>query len=103
MGQPGLPLRAIRTQIVSAIDIIVQIQRMRDGARRITQVTEVIGLEGDIVTLHDVAQYDYEGENSDGTLRGRYRISRVRPHFAKRLSYFGLERAWLEAVEEGEP
>jgi len=100
MGQPGLPLRAIRTQIVSAIDIIVQIQRMRDGGRRVTQVTEVIGLEGDIVTLNDVALYEYEGENPDGSLRGRYRLSRVRPHFAKRLSYFGLERAWLEALEE---
>jgi pilus assembly protein CpaF len=103
MGQPGLPLRAIRTQIVSAIDIIVQIQRMRDGGRRVTQMTEVIGLEGDVVTLNDIAHFDYEGENSDGTLRGRYRISRVRPHFSKRLAYFGLERAWLEAVEEGEP
>jgi pilus assembly protein CpaF len=100
MGQPGLPLRAIRTQIVSAIDLIVQIQRMRDGARRVTQITEVIGLEGDIVTLNDVALYEYEGENPDGSLRGRYRLSRVRPHFAKRLAYFGLERAWLEALEE---
>jgi pilus assembly protein CpaF len=103
MGQPGLPLRAIRTQIVSAIDLIVQIQRMRDGARRVTQITEVIGLEGDVVTLNDVAIYEYEGENPDGSLRGRYRLSRVRPHFAKRLSYFGLERAWLEALEEAAP
>jgi pilus assembly protein CpaF len=100
MGQPGLPLRAIRTQIVSAIDLIVQIQRMRDGARRVTQITEVIGLEGDIVTLNDVALFEYEGENPDGSLRGRYRLSRVRPHFAKRLAYFGLERAWLDALEE---
>jgi len=100
MGQPGLPLRAIRTQIVSAVDLIVQIQRMRDGARRVTQITEVIGLEGDIVTLNDVAAFEYEGENPDGSLRGRYRLSRVRPHFAKRLSYFGQERAWLEALEE---
>jgi pilus assembly protein CpaF len=103
MGQPGLPLRAIRTQIVSAIDLIVQIQRMRDGGRRVTQITEVIGLEGDVVTLNDVAIYEYEGENPDGSLRGRYRLSRVRPHFAKRLSYFGLERAWLEALEEAAP
>jgi pilus assembly protein CpaF len=100
MGQPGLPLRAIRTQIVSAVDLIVQIQRMRDGGRRVTQITEVIGLEGDIVTLNDIAMYEYEGENADGSLRGRYRLSRVRPHFAKRLAYFGLERAWLEALEE---
>jgi pilus assembly protein CpaF len=99
MGQPGLPLRAIRTQIVSAVDVIVQIQRMRDGVRRITQMTEVIGLEGDIVTLNDVALYEFEGENPDGTLRGRYRLSRVRPRFAKRLAYFGVEQAWQNALE----
>ena len=56
MGQPSLPLRAIRTQIVSAVDLIVQVERMRDGGRRITQVTEVVGLEGDVVTLNDIFQ-----------------------------------------------
>jgi pilus assembly protein CpaF len=100
MGQPGLPLRAIRTQIVSAVDVIVQIQRMRDGARRVTQITEVIGMEGEVVTMNDICVFEYEGENSDGSLRGRYRLSRVRPHFSKRLAYFGLERAWLDALEE---
>jgi pilus assembly protein CpaF len=90
----------VRTQIVSAVDLIVQLERMRDGVRRITQVTEVIGLEGDIVTMNDIFYYDFEGENADGTLKGKFKVSRVRPSFAPRLQYFGLDRAWAAAIEE---
>jgi pilus assembly protein CpaF len=100
MGQPNLPLRAVRTQIVSAVDLIVQLERMRDGVRRITQVTEVIGLEGDVVTMNDIFLFEFEGENLDGSLRGRFKVSRVRPSFAPRLQYFGLDRAWAAAVDE---
>jgi pilus assembly protein CpaF len=103
MGQPNLPLRAIRTQIVSAVDLILQLERMRDGFRRITQVTEVIGLEGDIVTMNDIFSYEYEGENPDGTLRGRFKVSHVRPSFAGRLKYFDLDRAWAAAMDELPP
>jgi pilus assembly protein CpaF len=100
MGQTSLPLRAIRTQIVSAVDLILQLERMRDGVRRITQVTEVIGLEGDVVTMNDIFQYEYEGEASDGVLRGRYKVSRVRPNFMQRLQYFNLDRQYLAAIED---
>jgi len=100
MGQPNLPLRAIRTQIVSAVDVIIQLERMRDGVRRITQVTEVIGLEGDVVTMNDIFHYEYDGENPDGTLRGRFKVSHVRPGFAARLQYFNLDRAWVAAIDE---
>src|SRR6202030_1459292 len=54
MGNMGLPSKAIRTQIVSAIDIIVQVERQRDGGRRITQVSEVCGMEGDVITINDI-------------------------------------------------
>src|SRR4029078_12567072 len=54
-GKPNLPLRAIRSQIVAALDIIVQVERMRDGQRRIIQITEVIGLEGDVITTNELA------------------------------------------------
>ena len=101
MGQPNLPLRAVRTQIISAVHLIVQLERMRDGVRRISQVSEVIGLEGDVVTMNDIFQYEYEGENSDGTLRGRFKASRVRPSFLPRLQYFNLDRAWISAIDEG--
>jgi pilus assembly protein CpaF len=100
MGQPNLPLRAIRTQIVSAVDMIIQLERMRDGVRRISQVTEVIGLEGDVVTMNDIFHYEFLGENPDGTLRGRFKVSQVRPAFWARLQYFSLDRAWADAIDE---
>ena len=99
MGNMGLPSRAIRTQIVGAVDLIVQVERMRDGTRRVTQVTDVCGLEGDIVVLNDIFIFELEGENPEGKLAGRYKVSRTRPSFQQRLSYFGLDRAWAAALE----
>ena len=101
MGNMGLPSRAIRTQIVGAVDLMVQIERQRDGTRRVTQVTDVYGMEGEVVTLNDIFQYEVEGETADGRLTGRYKVSRAKPSFYQRLSYFGLDRAWVAAVEEG--
>jgi pilus assembly protein CpaF len=100
MGNMGLPLHAIRTQIVSAVDMIVQVERQRDGKRRITQVTEVCGSEGEMILLNDIFQFTVEGEGTDGTLVGRYKCVRSRPGFQARLSYFRLDRAWQTALEE---
>ena len=101
MGNMGLPARAIRTQIVGAVDLIVQIGRQRDGTRRVLQVTDVYGMEGEVVTLNDIFQYEVTGETSDGKLTGHYKCSRSKPSFYERLTYFGLDRAWSAAVEEG--
>jgi pilus assembly protein CpaF len=102
MGQANLPLRAIRTQIVGAIDLIVQVERMRDGVRRVTQLTELVGLEGDIVTLNNVFQFEYGGESADGMLTGSYAVSRMRPSFIQRLAYYNLDRAWMAALEDAD-
>jgi len=83
------------------VDLMVQIERQRDGTRRVTQVTDVYGMEGEVVTLNDIFQYEVEGETADGRLTGRYKVSRAKPSFYQRLSYFGLDRAWVAAVEEG--
>jgi pilus assembly protein CpaF len=91
MGAVGLPSAAIRQQIVSALDVIVQVQRMRDGVRRVTQVTEVVGQEGEVIVLQDLFAFEYDGENRDGTLRGEFRATGVRPGFLPRLKYFGLD------------
>ena len=100
MGNMGLPARAIRTQIVGAVDLIVQIGRQRDGTRRVLQVTDVYGMEGEVVTLNDIFQYEVTGETSDGKLTGHYKVSRSKPSFFERLTYFGLDRAWSAAVDE---
>jgi pilus assembly protein CpaF len=102
MGNMGLPSKAIRTQIVGAIDLIVQVERQRDGGRRVTQVSEVCGMEGEIITMNDIFQFEVLGEGPDGRLYGRYKVSRVPPSFLRRLAYFGLDRAWKAALEEAE-
>jgi pilus assembly protein CpaF len=98
MASVNLPSKAVRTQITGAVNLIVQIQRMRDGIRRVTHVTEVIGMEGEVITTQDLFTFDFQGENRDGTLIGQFKSSGVRPHFAKRAAYFGLDRALQQAM-----
>ena len=100
MGNFGLPSKSIRQQIVGAVDLIIQIERQRDGGRRLIQVTDVCGLEGDIVTLNDIFTFDHTGEGRDGRLHGVYRVSRSRPSFHDRLAYFGLDRVWASTLDE---
>ncbi len=98
MGTGNLPVRAIRTQLVGALDLVIQTERMRDGVRRVTEVVEVVGMESDVITLGTLFHYRYEGENVDGTLRGRFEASAVRPHFYPRVEYFGLGPALLRSL-----
>jgi len=93
-----LPAEAVREQIQSAIHLIVQVSRMRDGKRRITRVTEITGMEGDVVTTQELFRYVYDGENADGTLAGRFECTNLRPHFMPRAEYFGLGIRLLEAM-----
>ncbi|MGF1608978.1 MAG: CpaF family protein [Kiloniellales bacterium] len=94
----NLPAKAVRTQIASALDLVVQVSRMRDGMRRITAVEEVVGMEGDVITTQTLFTYEYEGEGDDGKLRGRFKSSGLRPHFTPKAAYFGLERQLVEAM-----
>jgi pilus assembly protein CpaF len=98
MAGVNLPSRAVRTQIAAAIDMIVQISRMRDGIRRVTNVTEVVGMEGDVITTQELFAYHFESEMPDGRLKGRFESSGLRPHFTQRAEYYGLDRALLEAM-----
>lgn len=99
MGSFGLPPSAIRHQIASAIDMVIQLDRMRDGVRRIIQVTEVHGMEGDVLTTSDIAAFEYVGEDSAGRIHGKYKMSAARPGFLHRCEFFGLDRAWMETVK----
>jgi pilus assembly protein CpaF len=71
---------------------------MRDGMRRITHVAEVVGIEGEIITTQDLFTYEFEGEDRDGMLLGSFRSSGLRPQFAEKAAYFGLDRPLIEAV-----
>jgi pilus assembly protein CpaF len=99
MGTSNLPHSAIRRQIVGALDLIIQVQRMRDGQRRITAISEVCGLEGDMITMNDVFTFEFTGEDPSGRIIGRYVTPRLRPGFLERLQYFGVDQAWTEALQ----
>ena len=90
--------KGLRSQIVGAVHLIIQISRMRDGVRRVTHITEVVGMEGDVVTTQDLFTYEYEGEDSRGRLLGNFVCAHVAPHFLPRAAYYGLERALREAM-----
>jgi pilus assembly protein CpaF len=98
MSGINLPSRAVRTQIASAVHLICQVNRMRDGQRRVTHLMEVVGMEGDIITTQELFTYQFQGEGSDGKLRGAFQSSGIRPAFLPRAEYFGLDRALLEVI-----
>ena len=99
MAGINLPAKAVRTQIAAALDMIVQVSRMRDGVRRITNIMEVVGMEGDIVTTQELFAFKYEGDDPSGRILGTYEYSNVRPHFMTKAEYFGLGRALSEALQ----
>ena len=94
----NLPSKAVRTQIAAALDMIIQVSRMRDGMRRITHVSEIVGMEGDIITTQDLFTFVFEGEAEDGSVKGRYKPSGLRPNFTPKAAYFGLDKRLLEAM-----
>jgi pilus assembly protein CpaF len=98
MGAVNLPSKAMRTQIASAVHLICQVNRMRDGARRVTHIVEVVGMEGDIITTQELFTYQFQGETGEGRLRGTFQSTGIRPAFLPRAEYFGLDRALLEAI-----
>jgi pilus assembly protein CpaF len=91
MAGMDLPARAIREQVASALDLIVHISRLRDGTRRVTHVTEVVGMEGQVVTLQDIFVFDYSaGVDAEGRFLGCARPTGIRPQFTDRLAEVGI-------------
>ncbi len=95
-----LPNEAVRSQIAGAVQLIVQIARMRDGIRRITYITEVVGMEGEVITTQDLFKFEFEGEDENGRLFGTFKSTGLRPNFSPRAEYYGLDRALMEAVAD---
>jgi pilus assembly protein CpaF len=106
MGGFTLPSKTLREMIVSSIDVVVQAARLRDGSRRITHITEVLGMEGDVVITQDLFIYDMLGEDANGRIIGRHRSTGIgRPAFWDRARYYGEEQrlaAALDAADTGE-
>jgi len=85
MAGMDLPVRAIREQISSALDVIVQQSRLRDGSRKITHITEVLGMEGDVIVLQDIFLFEQTGVDKQGKVQGHFRATGIRPHFIDKL------------------
>lgn len=98
MGGYNLPSKAMREQISGAVNIIIQAARLRDGSRKITHVTEVVGIEGDVITLQDLCVFKIEGEDAGGKVIGHHEFTGLRPGFWEKASYYGLERKLAEAM-----
>ncbi len=94
-----LPAEAVRTQMAAAVNLIIQVSRMRDGVRRVTHVTEVVGMEGEVITTQDLFTFEFTGEAPDGTLQGRFVWSGLRPAFLPKAKYFGLDMALMQALD----
>jgi len=100
MGGFSLPSKTIREMIVGSVDIIVQAERLRDGSRRITSVTEVIGSEGDVIITQDLLTFQIDGEDETGRIKGRHvGTGIVRPAFWDRARYFGLQHELADALD----
>jgi pilus assembly protein CpaF len=103
MGGYSLPSSTIREMITSSVDIIIQVSRMRDGSRKITHITEVLGLEGQVITLQDLFVHDIQGEDANGRIIGRHRTTGIaRPHFYEKARYFGEEKRLTEILSSAE-
>ncbi len=100
MGGFSLPSRTIRDMIVASVDVIIQAARLRDGSRRITHITEVIGLEGEVVILQDLFLYDILGEDANGRILGRHRSTGIgRPKMWDRARYYGEDQRLGAALD----
>ena len=103
MGGFTLPSRTIREMICASVDVVVQASRLRDGSRKITHITEVMGLEGDVIITQDLFLYELLGEDANGKLVGRHRSTGIgRPRFWDRARYYGEEKRLAAALDAAE-
>ena len=97
MGDIKIPKEAISKQIAESIDLIVQVKRLRDGSRRTTSITEVIGMEGEVIVTQELFNFEYLDEDEDGRIIGEFRGSGLRPYTLEKARQFGFDQAYLEA------
>jgi pilus assembly protein CpaF len=90
MANLNIPEKAIRQQIASAVNVIVQISRLSDGTRKVTGVAELTGMEGEVITMQDIFLFERTGLGPDGRVRGRFRATGIRPKCADRLASSGM-------------
>jgi pilus assembly protein CpaF len=98
MAEVNLPVSALRRQIASTLDVVVQVERMRDGKRRVVNITEVVGLEGDQYLTHDLFHFDYQQMDVNGDLIGEFLSTKILPRFSEKARYYQLESQLKQAM-----
>jgi pilus assembly protein CpaF len=93
MASLDLPEKAMRQQIASAIQVVIQVSRMGDGTRKITNIAEITGMEGDVITMQDIFVFERQGVGDGGTVLGHHKATGIRPKFADRLRAYGVDLA----------
>jgi pilus assembly protein CpaF len=97
MSDIKIPKEAISRQIADSVDLIVQVKRLRDGSRRTTNVTEVIGMEGDVIVTQELFKFEYVDETADGKIIGEYRSMGLRPYTLDKAKQYGFDQPYLQA------
>jgi pilus assembly protein CpaF len=97
MSDIKIPKEANSRQIADSVDLIVQVKRLRDGSRRTTNITEVIGMEGDVIVTQELFKFEYLDETPDGKILGEYRSMGLRPYTLEKAKQFGFDQPYLEA------
>jgi len=93
MANLNLPERGVRNQIASALDIVVHVSRLAAGRRKLVQISEIVSMEGDVITMQDLFVFDRHGVDEDGSVLGAFRATGIRPRFADRLQMYGIDLA----------
>jgi pilus assembly protein CpaF len=91
MASLNLPDKAMRQQIASAINVVIQVTRLSDGSRKLITISEIVGMEGDVITMQDIFVFERQGVDEDGKVVGRFRATGLRPRFTERLQAWGIE------------
>ena len=97
MSDIKVPKEAISRQIADSVDLVIQVKRLRDGSRRVTNITEVIGMEGPVIVTQELFKFEYGEEGADGKIKGEYRAMGLRPYTLDKARQFGFDQPYLEA------
>jgi pilus assembly protein CpaF len=95
MASLDLPEKAMRQQIASAIQVVIQAQRLSDGTRKISSISEIVGMEGDVITMQEIFAFERMGMDENDRVIGRFRATGIRPHFTERLKAYGIDLSHL--------
>jgi pilus assembly protein CpaF len=97
MGDIKMPKDAISRQIADSVDLVIQVKRLRDGSRRVTDITEIVGMEGPVIVTQQLFKFEYLEESADGKIIGEYRAMGLRPYTLDKAKQYGFDQPFLDA------